>query len=200
VAHETQTLHLHNRFAKCRVIMVSRPVPLGQAARPHSHRRSELIRENWSAMKISSSESLLRSAAGVCLTLLVCLVIAPSHVQAGCSSHLVYDPTPGLGSELIDQFIRVGTSAPINSTSPRGTPKQPPSCSGPSCSKLPALPTPPSVAETRYIEVWALLEPLVPLPSLKSTLFPPAHRDFHTIHVGPSIFHPPRFLDSRRSA
>ncbi len=144
----------------------------------------------WGAMKISASERLLRPVVGACLTLLACLVVAPSNAQAGCSSRVSHGSEYALGADLIEQAFRLGDQSPLSPRLPQDLPRP---CSGPTCSKLPAIPAPPSVAETRTVESWAYHGgALISLPALDARLLPPPPRDLHTIHVGPSVFHPPR--------
>ncbi|WP_422928915.1 hypothetical protein [Singulisphaera sp. PoT] len=143
-------------------------------------------------MKISLPENFLRSTAGVCLTLLLGLVASPSQARASCGARFDHLQGGGLGIERLDRFAAAHGQWGPETAIPVEAPRRPRPCSGPSCSKLPAIPAPPSVAEARYVEVWAIFGSMLGGRTVASTRITPEDRDLHAIHVGPSIFHPPR--------
>jgi hypothetical protein len=130
-----------------------------------------------------------RLTAGVALTLLAGVPLAPSTARASCG----------------DYVLMAGSHAP-----PRAEPMQHPidtprpahpapadkklPCSGPLCSQRPFVPLPAPAAPvslTGHPE-WACALALPPLPRPGSLSYLPGDDPVRSVHRGASIFHPPR--------
>lgn len=137
-------------------------------------------------MRLCSSGTRLRLAAGAIIVLWACLFVAPTKSEAGCSRYVTHRS----GHErFIDVLLADSDDA---GQSPIPAPNRPRPCSGPSCSENVPVPSAPSVSVTKFVEPWANLCPALMVPDLGTPLLHSSEDDPHPAPGVAAIFHPPR--------
>jgi hypothetical protein len=126
-----------------------------------------------------------RPWARVAGVLLAFALFSSSPVQAECGDY-IHMPAPAPSTDSQSLTNELGKYGQIPTDSPRP-------CSGPGCSRAPAVPplplTPP--APVRELE-WGSLTALVCLPSSNLDFSLPASDLASPVHQASSIYHPPR--------
>ena len=139
-------------------------------------------------MRATAFGRLVRFTVGALLALLACDLSRPSIARAGCSHPA--DPS-AVESAHFEQLARLGALATRPGDPPTG-PARPAPCSGPTCSKAPAVPLAPVQAPPHRGAPEAILDPADLAPDLGSAPTAPADPILRPAHADPAIFHPPR--------